>query len=426
MTSSTSIRDFFTSADDATDAIESSTTDAADVASQTSQNLLALLTEQFPQYSFRLHKSGKYVERARNDGNYRRACKHGRFSNECSPCVAEYATDKSIVRRKVKAKTKVPQHFDPLQNRPEHEVAPVIPFSGDHVAASEKMQGYIANAKIVPNDNFEKPCLILDVATFAHGQSAVSHKGKTMFAHCYFWMVHHKREIPDGFVIRHLCVGSRSCCEPTHLEIGTQRQNMFEDKLRDGTLQHGEKHHSTKLTNQTALAIFQSKGSGTRAERAVKFGVSPYVVKKIDSGETWSHVTGKHTARNKERERVYQKNQSRSRSDATREDYEKAVARIEARNVPANNGKGCMVTTFAKTKEGYGITSMLGHQTRCHIIMWEFHHNNCQPKPRDMVIKHSCDTPACNLPDHLKLGTHSENQKERWRRTGKKRKTDED
>lgn len=41
-------------------------------------------------------------------------------------------------------------------------------------------------------------------------------------------------DIPKGLVVRHTCVRNRACVNPTHLLLGTQRDNM-DDVKRDET-----------------------------------------------------------------------------------------------------------------------------------------------------------------------------------------------
>ncbi|WP_197038535.1 HNH endonuclease [Herbidospora cretacea] len=57
-------------------------------------------------------------------------------------------------------------------------------------------------------------------------------------------------EIPKDFVIRHLCPGASnpSCCNPLHLSIGTQKQNMA-DRMAAGKYAYGDAHHSTKFSD---------------------------------------------------------------------------------------------------------------------------------------------------------------------------------
>jgi hypothetical protein len=44
-------------------------------------------------------------------------------------------------------------------------------------------------------------------------------------AHRVAWVLANGRDIPEGLVIDHLC-GSRTCCNPAHLEAVTQSENV--------------------------------------------------------------------------------------------------------------------------------------------------------------------------------------------------------
>ena len=62
---------------------------------------LVQLCESFPKKQFRMHKDKKYVElQCGNQGEWRRACKHGKRESECPPCdsVSE-VTRKSFLFR---------------------------------------------------------------------------------------------------------------------------------------------------------------------------------------------------------------------------------------------------------------------------------------------------------------------------------------
>jgi hypothetical protein len=338
--------------------------------------------------------------------------------------------DNAVTQETLQDTATTPAQLNAFSNRPAHEIAPVIPFKGDIVAARRRLQEFINKSqRLQPLPGFEHGCLIPTGCRYPQGQGTIFFEGKQYLAHCFAWMVHNNREIPEGFKVLHNCRATpetkHGCPEPTHLRIGTHRENMFEDKLRDGTLHFGENHHSASITNEKALAIYNSKGNGTCKQRAARFGVNPILVTKIDSGERWGHVTGHHKARIKQRERAYQNNRNRSRADATQADYEKAMKRIEAHNYPSGNAKGCTYSTYCRDICGYPLIGMLGHQTRCSIVTYEYHHG-CKIKPAHLWVLHYCDDEHCTNNDHLYLDTPSQNQLDRWARTGFKRKFEEE
>lgn len=76
---------------------------------------------------------------------------------------------------------------------------------------------------------------------------------------------------------------------------------------------------------------------------------------------------------------------------------------------------GCWAWSSSKDKDGYGIFcgEVLGVvYKRAHRFSWAFH--NQQKIPDGMLVCHSCDNPECCNPEHLRIGTPTENQREKW------------
>lgn len=71
---------------------------------------------------------------------------------------------------------------------------------------------------------------------------------------------------------------------------------------------------------------------------------------------------------------------------------------------------GCLEWTGAKKRYGYGTISDLSGSGRknlpTHRLAWELTYG---PIPDGLFICHRCDNPPCCNPDHLFLGTHTEN-----------------
>jgi hypothetical protein len=77
-------------------------------------------------------------------------------------------------------------------------------------------------------------------------------------------------------------------------------------------------------------------------------------------------------------------------------------------------GNGCWVWVGGKKETGYGKFYFRGKYTRAHRTAWEI--VNGQKIPPGLVVRHSCDNPACVRPGHLLLGTMANNVRDREER----------
>ena len=72
---------------------------------------------------------------------------------------------------------------------------------------------------------------------------------------------------------------------------------------------------------------------------------------------------------------------------------------------------GCWIWMRSLQRQGYGQTGY-GSQ-RAHRNAWEFYRG---PIPDGLHVLHHCDVRCCVNPDHLYLGTHSDNMRDMYRR----------
>lgn len=70
-------------------------------------------------------------------------------------------------------------------------------------------------------------------------------------------------------------------------------------------------------------------------------------------------------------------------------------------------GDGCWEWTGGTTSYGYGVMSFQNHTVGAHRLAWEAWHE--QLVPAGLYVLHHCDNPPCIRPDHLYVGTPSEN-----------------
>lgn len=72
-------------------------------------------------------------------------------------------------------------------------------------------------------------------------------------------------------------------------------------------------------------------------------------------------------------------------------------------------GDGCWEWTAAK-HHGYGIFGMDQRTFQATHIAWELWHGS--PPPPGMFVCHRCDNPGCVRPDHLFVGTQTDNMRD--------------
>ncbi len=84
--------------------------------------------------------------------------------------------------------------------------------------------------------------------------------------------------------------GDRSHSTLENLRWGTAKENQ-QDMVRHGRSQQGEKHYSTRLTDDDVSGIREAISVGVSGKHLARFfGVSTSVVSRINRRKTWSHV----------------------------------------------------------------------------------------------------------------------------------------
>ena len=99
-----------------------------------------------------------------------------------------------------------------------------------------------------------------------------------------------KGEIPEGLVVRHTC-DNPACCNPDHLILGTQSDNMkdmVKRKRQHNNQPQGEQHSKAKLTAKQVMEIYNSPL--LQNEIAKLYNINRSLVSRIKHKKLWKHI----------------------------------------------------------------------------------------------------------------------------------------
>lgn len=103
--------------------------------------------------------------------------------------------------------------------------------------------------------------------------------------------------IPDGLEVLHKC-DNPPCCNPTHLFLGTQTQNI-EDMKRKGRAKslQGEAKSNAVLSDEIVckLRILYEQGGISQRKAGRLLGLNENTAKAALSGKSWKHVGHKNS-----------------------------------------------------------------------------------------------------------------------------------
>ena len=84
--------------------------------------------------------------------------------------------------------------------------------------------------------------------------------------------------------------------------------------------------------------------------------------------------------------------------------------RFDAKVCKSPHPNGCWIWTAVKHKAGYGKILHNRKTLLAHRVSFELNRHQI---PDGLLVLHHCDNPSCVNPDHLFLGTYSDNAKDR-------------
>ena len=139
--------------------------------------------------------------------------------------------------------------------------------------------------KYIPEPN--SGCWIWTAFTDRHGYGKFIVAGQMKLAHRVSWEIENG-SIPENQCVLHRC-DTPCCVNPSHLFIGTHRDNMRDmankGRCYDG---RGEKNSNAKFTDDDVLSIRADDRSQTII--AKDYGVGQTAIGKIKRGERWAHI----------------------------------------------------------------------------------------------------------------------------------------
>lgn len=227
--------------------------------------------------------------------------------------------------------------------------------------------------------------------------------GNHSHSHRAMWVMLYGEPGMDQIVC-HRC-DNRKCVRPSHLFLSTWAGNMADRDLkgRHGRwLAHhpsfvGLLHQARKMRedgiSQNRIAGRLGISQGTISQWEKKGWPIPTLV-EIRSGEDTDFEkinveiqVPRDTMRN-------------AKGSSLRERFESFVLRTY---------KGCWMWSGKLNEKGYGHLMVNGKPVKAHRIAWELYRG---PIPEKMNILHICDIPSCVNPDHLRLGTIADNNRD--------------
>ncbi len=129
---------------------------------------------------------------------------------------------------------------------------------------------------------------VASCAGAGYGQMKLPKQRKQEYSHRLAYMIY-KGPIGENQFVCHTCDNTK-CCNPDHLFLGTQKENLQDMKDKNRHLA-GAKNAMAKLTDADVVKIRSCLESGmAQLQVARAFNVSQVTISRISRRERWAHV----------------------------------------------------------------------------------------------------------------------------------------
>lgn len=158
----------------------------------------------------------------------------------------------------------------------------MMPNQFTHLSLSERLERSI-------HYEVNSGCWLWSGAMERHGYGRLfGSDGHIQSAHRASWEIHNG-PIADGLCVCHRC-DTPACVNPSHLFLGSQRENI-QDASRKRRTPLGERQGHSKLKNAEVLEIRRLAASGEKQKDiGRRFGIAQPTVSEIVARRRWPHI----------------------------------------------------------------------------------------------------------------------------------------
>lgn len=156
------------------------------------------------------------------------------------------------------------------------------------IRGSDKVITFSKYKKPIDTETNEKGCtLVVGKALNRDGYAVIWIDGIYHLAHRVSYEQSYGK-ISEGLVVRHKCDNPR-CVNPSHLELGTHKDNALDRVKRDRSAK-GIDNGRSKLTEDDVLFIRSDNGLNN-SQLARMFNVDRKSIRCVKEYKTWTHVS---------------------------------------------------------------------------------------------------------------------------------------